>query len=418
MNCLLTTNNFFTVYVGPGKDYVINWAELKDHLKSDGDTYFHQTSLVVVEISKYEKVDKEDDIHTLQKLIKYFSNTESKKVILIYSVERRLCLCADFLKEYGSKFLLKKKITNICFQDCTENTQEELLNQRCILFQGNPTSLKEFLGPDNTVTQDLNNILNYTVLRNIIIHKLPIIFGMPKIGTDQVDVDNASLYIERRFLYKRFVSNRLKKLLTSNSDFADVFVFCGIKDKHQLIDIFKIPRKKCHRIFNNENVVIIQNREEAKSVFKGESSLRPIHLINYDESCLFSWVSSKNFLGKLCNLTYRTSTLTLTLSDLVKKKVVILSGPTGIGKSTTLRMLSNFLQTSWIIQVDLSNSLDILSEIPEICDQQQVIHFLSKWIKPHFLVSGLLNYYLFNASKNSLYILFDGFDQMIANIDH
>ncbi|CAG9767993.1 unnamed protein product [Ceutorhynchus assimilis] len=390
-----------SAYSGAENVSVLNWTQLKTQLTEESDTKL--ANLTIIDVLNYKKVDPEHK-KTLRKLFENISNTEIKKVILVSASES---ICTENKYQNDANFFTEKKVSEISFRDLSDKTQKQCLQIYSIFFQKETITLEEFLRKNDLLNEEsLNNIITSTVLNNIMMYnKKTIPIG---ICNDQKNYFK-DFYIQRTFCNQYFVSKKIWKLLVSKIEVNDTWIFSGVNDQRELIEILKIPSKKASKLC--ENIHMFKHFKEAKVYFDKLPSCRPIHLIKY-ENDQFLWINSKGFVDKLRKYIFKNHSSILQLSDLLNYKTVILNGPLGIGKSTTLSMLSTY--PFWFLNIRFSNCNEMIASIPKIINRQTLIEFLTNYIGPNFLAHGLLNFFLYYNSKIRIYLLFD---DLAGNID-
>jgi hypothetical protein len=319
----------------------------------------------------------------------------SKKIILI---TKQNDVFSDNFKAHP-KYV--EKIDESEFSDLTEASQNKLLIEKTVVFQGCEVSL------DELIAKHSRDIIDLATLSKLVSKEDKIVIGsaLSSLG----DIEN--YYIDRSFNHRI----KIKEDCFKAEEISDLFAISDVAENvmAQLISGKKIRWFGETDPDKNEPIqfILLQN-ESAEENFKQlcrDYPWKTIHWLKKSGNGLI-WQQSQGFINQLKNYVEIDDT---DLSE-IKERVTIIADTPGMGKSTILTYLAAQEKASnpalWVIRINLVDHVNLLDTM-NFHNEDQVIDFLSDTEKLKTeLEKKLLHHRL--SQQDKIALLLDGFDEI------
>ncbi|KAF5283923.1 hypothetical protein FQR65_LT13684 [Abscondita terminalis] len=435
-------NNVFTFYKNTDSNFtykysIINWILLLPIL-TENTLLFQDLDIDLLILECFD-LNKED-IETINKILEI----ATFKVVI---------LSIDTFLFTNSKFV--RKVTGfsgtVKFQDLEIGTQRKLLEQEKVIINNKRISIQSLFH----ITVN-NEELNDALLSNLLLQILTtsdivcselnttyhdILNGITIEMHEQIDENKRSLGFCRSIDFERECLNSLKT--HSNKT---IYLFKEIHNTLFLSKIFRsdlyiqrnITRVKFLKpsIFEDRNThqtfyvcgnqtlfsEMSSNSDPDRYIFLTEENARLklqrtkrwAHILKINDDKTIRLLGSKGNVQVLKQYVANEGVLE---SELMDDNVIILSGDTGVGKSSVIKMLYlRFQETHWIFVVQLVHAnfenIDFKDNILTDCAK----FILSTCGMDDEYLMFLLSFSFRHATSMPIYLLFDGFEQ-ILNIE-
>lgn len=218
---------------------------------------------------------------------------------------------------------------------------------------------------------------------------------------------NPKFYLKRNF--KQVTDMKEVKEHLMNKCLSEIFIFCCTEVV--LIDSLEFSDESEKELFKNKckngNIIFSSEETDAKAKFyryyKRNKIVHFFKLINKELTEVL-FIKEHNLV-----------------KNIKSKKVVIIAGEAGMGKTTTLtKLYESFIETHWVIRINLKYHIQSIREINLVngnIDTVSVVNFLSSINTKlnNNLAKSLLAVAL-NKKENfltPLLLVFDGFDEIL-----
>jgi hypothetical protein len=280
----------------------------------------HYSNLLVIEFSTTDAANET----VFKKLLHILTKYRKKKIVLIVTEATRL----PDLPESSIIFKIVEDNKNN-LTDLTLKSKKKICKNTKIMFQGVEVQM-------NILLNNNLHLVNEEILLKIIKkERISISDKLPDLGEVQ----------------KYYVSRKFKEIVLEIPDHSTNFFITP----NSSLSIDDNPVKR------GQDIVLVSKNEEEFEILCKKFKKKNIHWImkenNSPDGNLYWQRSYGNTISKLQKILDRPSSKSLKDFDEINNKVVIISAPPGMGKSTELTRLANSLKEMdpylWILRVNL-----------------------------------------------------------------
>lgn len=223
------------------------------------------------------------------------------------------------------------------------------------------------------------------------------------------EIFDFDFYVPRKFVEQN--SFVVDKALLLKKNKAECIVIDGVENKEKIAAIFGLCPEEQHSFLENKGIVTDSNE-----ISLDANSVHHILLhVNDNYENLFRWTKSKGSLDSIRKYVklHHTSLCEDELYNL-SKKVVIINGEPGMGKSTSLNNLYQKMNSQLVVYTKIRDSQNLLEKLPDTLSVDAVTEFLLKESTNTFQ-NSLLRFVLKHGCGKKIYLLFDGFDEIYGD---
>ncbi|XP_050307400.1 uncharacterized protein LOC126744096 [Anthonomus grandis grandis] len=396
-------------YLDPENQLFLDWYELKLFLedKSSKTSQWSGLVLVFLDLSHVDPTDPDYSLK-LKQLNDYVLTGSFAKVIIISSTngtEQNLEKYFESLDYYFSE-----NISNtIHYGHLTKKVKTDLLNLPCILKENKLFSLKEFLHIDSVDNPRLRKLFDADMLKTMLTNENQLYSDQNNYG---IYSSYPEFYVKRKFVEYRIGTTAIKNLLTNPREFCGLIIISGFNNTSELINLLDASTKDIRKIQKIRHLLVYKTLYHAYRIFNFvKLDVEMIIFLRYCSKKGFTCVNTKGYVNNFKDLF--TEKTDFNERDLVQKKLLILSGPAGIGKTSTLIYLCDLLNSRrWAIFVDLSKN-PAVKGLPLNLTRESTVDFLWAWTDKKMFTKKLLYDALFGEKSKPVYLLMDEFNRSI-----
>ena len=350
----------------------------------DFNTFITSTETLYLLMISWESNHLCND-ETKQIFQKLFNTLQGKPFIKIILTTQSEGKSVDFVQQIATTTPTNMSVSRdekLTWTDLTTESQKRLL-EKTVYFQGSEIVLNQLISVDSPVA--------YFLPISGLLGEHPI-----KIAEEPISNSTSYGYSDKWYIDRTF--------------------------NHQV----EIKQDILHDVMKRNFPEFLANTEQ---VFKRLCQQNPesnVHLVVKDKPGKLVWQASQGSLGTLRKYIDTHSSHTYTPMDLDKlleqaqhQKLVLISDPAGMGKSTALTHLSRQMKkkfpNSWVLRIDLNNHTDELENLKKgTIDKEKATEFVSKKLlklKTEFDLK-LFEHCSEQRQKIRIVLMLDGFDEI------
>ena len=281
----------------------------------------------------------------------------------------------DYTNLHYKHNLISIENQDYTFNDLTEETQNHLLEERIVLFQGKCVPLK--------------NLINRECLKHLKAYQLK------KLIKNKTDLEISP------------------KEESSLEDFTNYYI------QRQLKRYIQIDRKILENNNNNDFVIVLSEEEfQEKCQQKLEKSIH--YLKNENETGNLFWQKSKGSISIINEYFLKNEACCMSIGEAEildqKESLLIISAEPGMGKSTLLeKLVRDSNPDNFLIKIILNNFTKILKQIKENkikFEEKNSLEFIFENLMERKLSEFEILILKNLSHQNKLYLMFDGIDEV------